>query len=372
MKVRSKVIFLSDKVEGLANTVQASLAKNGVCMNTDGGSSIGTYKQALASASSDYNSTAYSGTKTNSSNLNLSDSINCINNIGKLPADHSDNVVGITALSDNDLKDFITAHPDVPTAEQKTAGNEKGINYTSQLMAGSGAWMADDGGLKWYEGTGSQAITGYPTGTKDADGNEITLDKMQATDKDGKLLYYTDDTKDLTKTTTDTSKITLGTNTDGTTKTADDYKVYYKPASAANLTAGSAAWVDGSLIKGNGQDNTTLYNNGYVAGMQHQTNGNIVYTLVHQHTGSPTSGGGCYTVKKSSQRQVTETVWEPIPWDDGQGRSGVGVYTTETKTVTDYWYELGCNHKDGDFIRTTSDYNSIQPNERIQKAEITY
>ena len=219
---------------------------------------------------------------------------------------------------------------------------------------------------------GSQAITGYPTGTKDADGNETTLNNMQATDKDGNLLYYTDDTKDLTKTTTDTSKITLGTNTDGTTKTADDYKVYYKPASAANLTAGSAAWVDGSLIKGNGQDNTTLYNNGYVAGMQHQTNGNIVYTLVHQHTGSSTSGGGCYTVQKSSQRQVTETVWKPIPWNNGHGMSGVGVYTTETKTVTDYWYELGCNHKDGDFIRTTSDYNSIQPNERIQKAEITY
>ena len=146
---------LTEKVEGLASTVQGSLANNGVCMNTDGGSSKNenNYKQALASASSDYNSTAYSGSKTNSSNLNLSDSINCINNIGKLPADHSDNVVGITALSDNDLKDFTTAHPDAPTAEQKTAGNEKGINYTSQLMAGSGAWMADDGGLKWYEGT---------------------------------------------------------------------------------------------------------------------------------------------------------------------------------------------------------------------------
>ena len=154
-ELKTSTTDLSNKVEGLASTVQASLAKNGVCMNTDGGSSgvIGNYKQALASASSDYNSTTYSGSKTNSSNLNLSDSINCINNIGKLPADHSDNVVGITALSDNDLKDFTTAHPDAPTAEQKTAGNEKVINYTSQLMAGSGAWMADDGGLKWYEGT---------------------------------------------------------------------------------------------------------------------------------------------------------------------------------------------------------------------------
>ena len=100
-ELKTSTTNLSNKVEGLASTVPASLAKNGVCMNTDGGSSrvIGNYKQALASASSDYNSTAYSGSKTNSSNLNLLDSINCINNIGKLPADHSDNVVGITALS---------------------------------------------------------------------------------------------------------------------------------------------------------------------------------------------------------------------------------------------------------------------------------
>ena len=146
---------LTEKVEGLASTVQGSLAKNGVCMNTDGGSSKNenNYKQALASASSDYKSTTYSGTKTNSSSLNLSESIGCINNIGKLPADHSTGVEGITALSDDDLKTFTTAHPDAPTADEKTAGSEKGINYTSQLMAGSGAWMADNGELKWYEGT---------------------------------------------------------------------------------------------------------------------------------------------------------------------------------------------------------------------------
>jgi hypothetical protein len=108
---------------------------------------------------------------------------------------------------------------------------------------------------------GSQAITGYPTGTKDADGNEITLDKMQATDKDGKLLYYTDDTalnnKDLTSVTNDVTKITIGTG-----KTVNNYIVYCKPATANNLTIGSAAWVDGKIVKGTGDDNTTFYNKG--------------------------------------------------------------------------------------------------------------
>jgi hypothetical protein len=97
---------------------------------------------------------------------------------------------------------------------------------------------------------GSQAITGYvPTGKSES------LDKTQATDKDGNLLYYTDDTalstKDLTKTTTDTAKVTIGTG-----KKLKDYAVTYQPASAANLTAGSAAWVNGQCILGTGSDNT--------------------------------------------------------------------------------------------------------------------
>ena len=315
-ELKTSTTDLSNKVEGLASTVQGSLANNGVCMNTDGGSSgvIGNYKQALASASSDYNSTAYSGSKTNSSNLNLSDSINCINNIGKLPADHSDNVVGITALSDNDLKDFTTAHPDAPTAEQKTAGNEKGINYTSQLMAGSGAWMADDGGLKWYEGT--TVNKGSINAILTSDQNSITL-----------------------------------------------------PAGYYNGISVSA---DISNLKGN-----------------------VTYTLVHHHTGSATSGGGCYTVPQTTTtnyggycNQRYEYTRDPgKPWAyqqiDYHGtceHCGKELYNAwepkwvkcpncNTSSIT---YTCGCGLNEGDFVRETNDFSSINDNEKISKVTITY
>jgi hypothetical protein len=38
------------------------------------------------------------------------------------------------------------------------------------------------------------------------------------------------------------------------------YAVTYQPATAANLTAGSAAWVNGRCILGNGSDNTAFCN----------------------------------------------------------------------------------------------------------------
>lgn len=80
------------------------------------------------------------------------------------------------------------------------------------------------------------------------------LDNVQAEDADGNPLYYADqnagDSNDLTSTTRD----------------ANDYPIFIQPASANNLTAGTAAWVDGDLIIGNGRDNTAYYDIGYDAG----------------------------------------------------------------------------------------------------------
>ena len=67
----------------------------------------------------------------------------------------------------------------------------------------------------------------------------------QAVNNKGEALYYKDqtanDTKDLTQTCTDNT----------------GFPVYYQPATAANLTAGSAAFIDGQLILGTGADNDT-------------------------------------------------------------------------------------------------------------------
>ena len=76
------------------------------------------------------------------------------------------------------------------------------------------------------------------------------------------------------------------------------YPLYYKEANVGNLSAGYAAWVNGVLLKGTGEDNRTSWNNGYNEGY---TKGvadalgkvNIVYSY-HSHTGNSSQVGGCY------------------------------------------------------------------------------
>lgn len=76
------------------------------------------------------------------------------------------------------------------------------------------------------------------------------LSNVQAEDADGNPLYYADqnagESNDL---------ITV-------TKEANDYPLFIHPADADNLTAGTAAWVDGNLIIGTGSDNAAYYDNG--------------------------------------------------------------------------------------------------------------
>lgn len=69
-----------------------------------------------------------------------------------------------------------------------------------------------------------------------------SLAGVQATDADGNLLYYTsEDAKNnqdmMSLTTTDTG-----------------LPVFYQAANTDNLTAGTAAWVNGKLLRGNGKD----------------------------------------------------------------------------------------------------------------------
>ena len=72
----------------------------------------------------------------------------------------------------------------------------------------------------------------------------------------------------------------------------------YKEATADNLSANCAAWVNGVLVKGNGKDCENSwqngYNEGYAQGIADSLDKvEVVYTY-HEHTGDESQVGGCY------------------------------------------------------------------------------
>lgn len=66
-------------------------------------------------------------------------------------------------------------------------------------------------------------------------------------------------------------------------------------ATAANLSKGATAWVNGRIITGTGADNNEAYNKGYADGMNDALSGAGISYTYHTHSGS-SAGGGCYTV----------------------------------------------------------------------------
>ena len=73
-----------------------------------------------------------------------------------------------------------------------------------------------------------------------------------------------------------------------------NYDTKISAATADNLSLGTSAWVDGSLLIGTGADNKNYYNLGYTNGMAKVDNASIIYTY-HSHKGTVQSGGECYT-----------------------------------------------------------------------------
>lgn len=110
-----------------------------------------------------------------------------------------------------------------------------------------------------------------------------SISSVQAKDKDENPLYYlTEEAKE---------------NGEHLNFTTDDtgFPLYYKEAEANSLSAGTSAWVNGVLLKGNGEDNKKSwqngYNQGYTQGVADSINkANIVYTY-HEHTDKK---GKCY------------------------------------------------------------------------------
>ena len=114
-----------------------------------------------------------------------------------------------------------------------------------------------------------------------------SVEQIQATDDEGNLLYY------------ETEEAQTNKDLYSLTTTDTGFPAYYQAANANNLSAGTAAWVDGTLIKGNGSDNAAYIEQGYRAGYtQGIADGlskvNVQYTY-HVHEGNTTDGGACYT-----------------------------------------------------------------------------
>lgn len=109
-----------------------------------------------------------------------------------------------------------------------------------------------------------------------------TLSGIQAVNKDGNPLFY------VSQEAADNGEL-LQTTTENT-----GFPIFYQPIKAENLTAGTAAWVDGKLIMGNGRDNASGYAQGFVDGQANAIdNLNVTYTY-HYHEGDNINGGGCY------------------------------------------------------------------------------
>lgn len=116
-----------------------------------------------------------------------------------------------------------------------------------------------------------------------------SLSNVQAEDKDGNNLFYLNE------------EVAANRNLLETTTENTGYPVFYQAVTADNLTAGSAAWVNGRLIKGNGKDRDDAYTQGFIDGQANVTdNLEITYTY-HYHEGDAVNGGGCYEKVASSK-----------------------------------------------------------------------
>lgn len=110
------------------------------------------------------------------------------------------------------------------------------------------------------------------------------LEDIQAQDADERLIYYAD------------SEASENNNLVNTTTEENNYPIMIQAVKENNLTAGTAAWVDGNLIIGNGADNQSYYRLGYADGYADNGHGDArVEYIYHEHTGNSSEYGGCYT-----------------------------------------------------------------------------
>ena len=195
-----------------------------------------------------------------------------------------------------DASDFVYLADEIDdlenTYKEKTieALNEVGTYFQSD---GSITWDASEGEIS---GSDSSILSfgDLQEGILNSQSVE-SVKLIQASNASG-LLFFSDSTAQENRS---LSKVT--TNNTG-------YPVYQEAALCDNLSAGSAAWVNGHLIVGNGADNQAFYAIGYMDGInQALDNVTITYTY-HNHTGE--NGTGCYTtaIKHSHTSACNRTI----------------------------------------------------------------
>ena len=192
---------------------------------------------------------------------------------------------------------------------------------------------------------------GYSSGGKIVvnSGLPTNVISEQATNSNGNKLYYTDATAQVNK---DLTKITTTTNS---------YPVLYLAAISGNLSAGSASWIDGILIKGTGTDNNAFYNAGYIAGQKNNNSNLKISYIYHHHTSSCLKTGTCYVTYSESQSGGKTWITEHhsscgqaargVDWKDGSSGYS-GNYSNHTHTYQYY----GCGKTDGQIESATIVY----------------
>lgn len=141
------------------------------------------------------------------------------------------------------------------------------------------------------------------------------LAAQQATDNTGALLYYADESAKK-----DNNLVTVTTSDTG-------LPVLIQPIVTDNLTAGTAAWVNGNLIIGNGADNQAYYEQGYIDGYSKITDSVDIEYQYHKHVDgegnvstqdivySLNNPGGCYSAVGHTHHKTgtcaTHVVYHP-------------------------------------------------------------
>ncbi|MCM1144165.1 MAG: hypothetical protein NC318_06665 [Blautia sp.] len=131
------------------------------------------------------------------------------------------------------------------------------------------------------------------------------LAAIQATNLSGAPLYYQDADSQNNQ------------NLISATTQANDFPIYIRPATADNLTAGCAAWVNGTLLIGNGKDNNSYYEKGGSDTVKNMY-GNVSVTETYDDISSAvyiTSLSDLWTEKNDKKEETYH-----IPLINGEGK----------------------------------------------------
>lgn len=143
----------------------------------------------------------------------------------------------------------------------------------------------------------------------------------------------------------------------------------YKAAVEDNLSAGCAAWVNGILVKGNGQDNKHFreigYREGFADGMAEVLEKARIEYHYHEHEGNSSTEGGCYGKKTGTRTNTCGC--NSYAWADYDGNG--------TSTCANCWHNHGGSACNAVTSRETYTYIGLVCNkttETIESATIYY